>query len=74
MNAPRILVGRLDGSRIPAFWLPQGYAWPTLAEQPVRGSQVLPVAVRWVDPEARSRGRVALDGADVTPPEEHVRR
>ncbi len=63
----------LDGSRIPAYWLPHAYA-------NVYGSpQTLPeftAAMRQaydaLAPFARGRGRVGLAGADVCAPEPHV--
>ncbi|NCO39688.1 MAG: hypothetical protein COZ06_10895 [Armatimonadetes bacterium CG_4_10_14_3_um_filter_66_18] len=63
----------LDGSRIPAFWLAQGYAV-------TYGSpKTLPEFVEFfkqrfelLAPFARGAGRVGLAGADVCEPEEHV--
>ena len=63
----------IDGSRIPAFWLPEGYAltygsptsMPAFAEFFQSGFNKLA-------PFARGRGRVGLAGADVVAPEDHV--
>jgi alpha-mannosidase len=64
----------LDGSRIPAFWLPQGYAllygapktFPEFAE-------FIRERFHTLDRQARGPDRVGLAGADVTEPETHVR-
>lgn len=63
----------LDGSRIPAFWLPQGYAV-------TYGSpKTLPEFSKWMKDrfdllgrQARGHDRVGLGGADVCEPEEHL--
>jgi alpha-mannosidase len=63
----------LDGSRLPAFWLPHGYALsygspttlPEFAEF-MRGRYAL------LDAFGRNDHRVALGGADVCLPEEHL--
>lgn len=63
----------IDGSQIPAFWLPQGYAvtygsprsLPEFAAF-IRGRYDL------LGPQSRGPGRVGLAGADVCEPEEHV--
>jgi alpha-mannosidase len=65
----------VDGSRIPAFWLPQTYAV-------THGSpKTLPEFTRFMKerfdslaPFARGPGRVGIAGADVCEPEEHVPR
>ena len=63
----------IDGSRIPAFWLPQGYSWAYGApHSPPEFAKFFKSLFDTLTPNARGRGRVALDGADVTPPEEHV--
>lgn len=63
----------LDGSRIPAFWLPHAYA-------NVYGSpdtlpeflKTMTKAYDMLEPFARGAGRVGLAGADVCEPEPHV--
>lgn len=63
----------IDGSRIPAFWLPHSYAvtygspteWPAFAEFFQQRFAALA-------PFSRGRGRVGLAGADVCQPEPHV--
>ena len=63
----------IDGSRVPAFWLPHGYAV-------VYGSPQTPAEFRAffeerfqsLAPFSRGRGRVGLAGADVCTPEAHV--
>ena len=63
----------IDGSRIPAFWLPHGYALtygaphslPEFAEHFKKQFESL-------SPFARGPGRVGLAGADVCEPEAHV--
>lgn len=63
----------LDGTRIPAFWLPHGYA--NLHGSP----RTLPEFTAFVReryealaPVARGLDRIGLSGADVCEPEEHV--
>ena len=63
----------IDGSRIPAFWLPQGYA------HTYGSPNALPAFIEFFKGRydalasfARGRGRVGLAGADVCEPEEHV--
>lgn len=63
----------LDGSRIPAFWLPQGYA------HTYGSPNTLPAFTKFfrerfdaLAPFSKGRGRVGLAGGDVTLPEEHV--
>jgi len=63
----------IDGSRIPAFWLPHGYA------HTYGSPNTLPAFADFfkerfdaLAPFARARGRVGLAGADVCEPEEHV--
>lgn len=74
MNMPsEFLWEGLDGSRIPAFWLPHGYA-------NVYGSpNSLPEFTAFIKekfdaltPFAQGPARVGLSGADVCEPEEHV--
>jgi alpha-mannosidase len=70
---PEFLWEGLDGSRVPAFWLPEGYAV-------VYGSPKTPADFarffreRYATLGRFSRGpdRVGLAGADVCEPEEHV--
>lgn len=63
----------IDGSRIPAFWLPQGYA------HAYGSPQTRSAFSRWMKGRFDSLGRqcpfhdrVGLAGADVCEPEEHV--
>ena len=63
----------IDGSRIPAFWLPMGYA------HTYGSPNTLPAFTDFfkgrfdaLTPFARGYGRVGLAGADVCEPEEHV--
>ncbi len=63
----------IDGSRIPAFWLPHGYA------HTYGSPNTLPAFTDFfkgrfdaLAPFARGRGRAGLAGADVCEPEEHV--
>jgi alpha-mannosidase len=63
----------IDGSRIPAYWLPHGYglaygAPGTLPEF----SKFFKERFDTLAPFARGRGRVGLAGADVSEPEPHV--
>lgn len=63
----------LDGTRIPAFWLPQGYAVThgspkTLPEFTRFCNQRFDLLGRW----SRGADRVGLAGADVSEPEQHV--
>ncbi len=63
----------LDGTRIPAFWLPQGYAVTygspkTLPEFTSFFNQRFDLLGRW----SRGTNRVGLAGADVSEPEAHV--
>jgi alpha-mannosidase len=62
----------IDGSRIPAFWLPHAYGLlygspNTLPEF----SKFFKERFDMLAPFARGRGRVGLAGGDVTEPEEH---
>ncbi len=63
----------LDGSQIPAFWLPQGYA--ITFDSPKTLPQFAAFMKERYDqlaPFARGLGRVGPAGADVTEPEAHV--
>jgi alpha-mannosidase len=74
MNLPsEFLWEGLDGSRIPAYWLPHAYGLVygspgTLPEF----SKFFKERFDMLAPFARGRGRVGLAGADVTEPEAHV--
>lgn len=63
----------LDGTRIPAFWLPQGYA-VTYGSPPTPDGFSRFIEERWerLAPFARGPERVGLAGADVCVPEDHV--
>jgi alpha-mannosidase len=63
----------LDGSRIPTFWLPQGYALS------YGSPKTLPAFSQWMkdrfeslNRQSRFGDRVGLGGADVCEPEEHL--
>jgi alpha-mannosidase len=63
----------LDGSQIPAFWLPQGYA--VLYGSPKSLPEFTAFFKKQFDsltPFSKGSGRVGLAGADVSEPEEHV--
>jgi alpha-mannosidase len=62
----------LDGSRIPAFWLPHGYgmAYGSPNKLP-EFAKFFQERFDSMAPFARGRGRVGLAGGDVTEPEEH---
>ncbi len=74
MNTPsEFLWEGLDGSRIPAFWLPRGYGYT------YRSPKDLPAFTNFfkgrfdaLAPFARGHGRAGVAGADVCEPEEHV--
>ena len=63
----------LDGTRIPAFWLPQGYGilHGSLASLP-EFSAFMKQRFEALAPFARGGGRVGLAGGDVSEPEEHL--
>ena len=63
----------IDGSRIPAFWLPNGYS-ATYGSPESLGAfaQFFQERFDQLAPFARGPGRVGLAGADVDTPEEHV--
>ena len=63
----------LDGSRIPAFWLPQTYgnAYGAPASLP-DFTEFIQERFDALAPYARGGARVGLAGADVAPPEEHL--
>jgi alpha-mannosidase len=63
----------LDGTKIPAFWLPAGYG--LLYESPKtfpEFSDFLKSRFDLLTPFSRGPNRVGLSGADVSAPEEHV--
>jgi len=63
----------LDGSQIPAFWLPQGYALLYGAPKtPAEFAEFVRERFHTLDRQARGGDRVGLAGADVTEPEAHV--
>ena len=74
MNTPsEFLWEGIDGSRIPAFWLPHGYSNVYGTPNNLPGfAQSVRSSFDALTPQARGRGRVGLAGADVTPPEEHL--
>ncbi len=63
----------LDGTRLPAFWLPLGYALaygtPTTLPE---FAATLAERYASLEPYSRRRCRVGLAGADVSEPEEHL--
>jgi alpha-mannosidase len=63
----------IDGSRIPAFWLPYGYAvtYGSPSDLPAF-TKFFKSQFDSLAPFARGRGRVGPAGADVAPPEPHV--
>jgi len=63
----------IDGSRIPAFWLPHGYAVNYRSPRaPTEFAQFIEARFDDLAPFARAPGRVGLAGADVCEPEGHV--
>jgi alpha-mannosidase len=72
-NPSEFLWEGLDGTRIPAFWLPLGYGllYPSPGNLPEFSSAVLGI---WQDlgRNSQSPDRVALAGADVIDPEENL--
>ena len=61
----------IDGTRIPAFWLPLGYgAMHDIPETRVISVARWKVFLRGLTPFSRGRERVMLSGADVSEPEE----
>ena len=63
----------IDGTQIPAFWLPWGYA--LFYDPPATPSEFARFArerFAMLTPFARGSDRVALDGADVSEPEGHL--
>jgi len=63
----------LDGSRIPAFWLPHGYAVAYGSPRSLpEFTNFMKERFNGLAPFARGPGRVGPAGADVCEPEEHV--
>ncbi|HUT01878.1 MAG TPA: hypothetical protein VM031_05450, partial [Phycisphaerae bacterium] len=63
----------LDGSRIPAFWLPEGYAVTYGSPESLpEFSRFFQERFNLLAPNARGPNRVGPAGADVCEPEEHV--
>ena len=63
----------LDGTRIPAFWLPHGYAITYASPKTLpEFEQFFKQQYVALQPFARSHLRVGLAGADVCEPEDHV--
>jgi len=63
----------LDGSQVPAFWLPHGYAITYGSPKtPPEFARFMKERFDLLAPFARGPGRVGVAGADVCPPEEHV--
>jgi alpha-mannosidase len=63
----------LDGSQAPAFWLPHAYGLAYGSPNAMPGfAEFMKQRFEMLTPFARGRGRVALEGADVTEPEEHI--
>jgi alpha-mannosidase len=63
----------IDGSRIPAFWLPHGYAHTYGSPQDLPAfADFFTQRFDALAPFARGAGRVGLAGADVCEPETHV--
>jgi alpha-mannosidase len=63
----------IDGSRIPAFWLPHGYAHTYGSPQDLPAfADFFQQRFDALAPFARGAGRVGLAGADVCEPEVHV--
>jgi len=63
----------IDGTEIPAFWLPYGYALMYFSPKNiVEFDAFARHQYDLLTPFARGRGRVAVSGADVSEPEEHL--
>ena len=63
----------IDGSQIPAFWLPQGYAVTYGSPKPLADfAQFFEERFDQLAPFARGPGRAGPAGADVCKPEDHV--
>ena len=63
----------IDGSQIPTFWLPLGYAVAYGSPKDLHGFiEFFKGRFDGLAPFSRGRGRVGLAGADVSEPEEHV--
>ncbi len=63
----------LDGTRIPAFWLPFGYALTYGSPKSLpEFTAFMRQAYESLDPFTRGNSRVGLAGADVCEPEDHI--
>ena len=70
-----ILWEGIDGSRIPAFWLPHGYGLVYHSPQNFAGfDRFFRSRFNMLNPFSRGTTRPGLAGADVSLPEEHVPR
>jgi len=63
----------IDGTQIPTFWSPLGYAVTYGSPKDFPGFVAFfRDRFQWLGPFSRGRGRVGLAGADVCEPEDHV--
>ena len=63
----------IDGSQIPAFWLPYSYGLLYGSpKNPTQFKDFVSRRFRMLEPNSRPRDRVGLSGADVSEPEEHL--
>lgn len=63
----------LDGSQIPAYWLPHGYAITYFSPKTLpEFTDFIKKQYEMLTPFSRGQNRVGLAGADVCEPEEHV--
>ncbi len=74
LNTPsEFLWQGIDGTQIPAFWLPRGYAnFFHPPADPAEFDRYARERFTALDPFARGHERVALDGADVSEPEGYL--
>jgi alpha-mannosidase len=74
MNHPsEFLWEGIDGTRIPAFWVPHSYAITYGSpDDPAEFARFMEERFAMLDGFTRGEGRVGLAGADVCKPEEHV--